>query len=56
MKIVYIGPQSLVEVHGIGVFEQGKAVDIGDDEIAKMLVKQDMFEAVKNIRTKGDEE
>lgn len=56
MKIVYKGPQSLVEIHGIGVFQRGEAVDIEDDKIARMLVKQDEFEIAKDIKVKEEKE
>ena len=56
MKIVYKGPQSLVEVHGIGVFQRGEAVDIKDDKVARMLAEQDAFEIVKDIKIKEEKD
>ena len=56
MKIKYVGPQSLVEVYKVGVFKHGEAVDVKDDAVAEILVKQDEFEIVKDIKTKEEKE
>ena len=46
MRVTYKGPQGQVEVHGVGVFERGKAVDV-DDELAQDLLGNELFEVVK---------
>ena len=55
MKIVYNGPQGIVELRGVGVIKRYEPFDT-DDETGRELLKNPMFKEAKQTRDKPKEE
>ncbi len=55
MKIVYNGPQGIIEIRGVGVVNKLEPFE-ASDEIAKDLLTNPMFREARQVKTKEEKE
>jgi len=55
MKIIYNGPQNVIEMRGVGVIKRLEPFEVSD-EVAKILLKIPMFKEARLAKDKPKEE
>jgi len=55
MKIIYNGPQGVIEMRGVGTVKRLEPFEV-NDEVAKDLLRNPMFKEAKQARDKLKEE